>query len=245
MLSDRWFRGDLSLSQNEEVSALIAELRLALPPEHNREVREVLDEIRSCYPGKSISCDGIMYGTMGEATNIYQRYHSLSNDPDLEAKFERIIELIQANAKLSDFFEHLSKEDILSRLMLLRSAVLPFYTYDQDEAECDKSQYGAFYQNHLTEAIDAALAYLDCCFVLSSEPDSDDAWAEYLLGRSRFIESLPFCFDEIPSRGRLEFESCCTYVRRYFTNQGKDFDMNLKLLAEFGNLLEAYQNRLG
>lgn len=71
-----------------------------LPPNQNKEVRELIDSLRGTTLGsdRMLFCDAIYEGTHTEAEIIYGAYDLGPYNPDLEIRFSQIQKLIKANA---------------------------------------------------------------------------------------------------------------------------------------------------
>lgn len=144
-------------------------------------------------------------------------------------------------------YESTTMEDLISQLQLVRTNVLPPYTYDDDEGQRSDDEYMDFYSGCLDEAVAAVTEYIDRFHQLAQQPHSDESFAAYLTSRQRFIHTLPFCEDELPSMGEADHDSTYEALRSYFVDDRKSTFRNrdLQSLTQFRDLLCSYQAKLG
>lgn len=86
---------------------------------------------------------------------------------------------------------------IISRIQVLRLGILPPYTYDDDEGGRSDEEYFAFYGQSIDRCLESVEQHIESSRSLLAARQSKGTFHRYLTTRARFIETLPFCFDEL------------------------------------------------
>ena len=90
-------------------------------------------------------------------------------------------------------------KELVTRLERLRPALLPAYVRAEDGHEIEECV--AFYRGRVGESIAASAAFREAIEAFARSPQTPDAAARLLAARRGFIQSLPFCHDELDSGG--------------------------------------------
>lgn len=110
-------------------------------------------------------------------------------------------------------------ESVFNTILLLRTKVLPPYTYDEDESERDISEYVEYFKESIDMSILATTKYTDAisCF---KNYKNDLNFKQIIETRKLFIKFLPFAYDELESEDE---NFGIEYMRKIFEN---DISMN-------------------
>lgn len=117
-------------------------------------------------------------------------------------------------------------------ILLIRTNILPPYTYDEDENEHYISEYIEYFKENIDMSISATTKYADAisCFRANK---SDLNFKQILVTRKLFIKFFPFAYDELEA----EDEGFgVEYMRKIYEN-----DAEMKVLEQH---LKEYLNAL-
>jgi hypothetical protein len=132
---------------------------------------------------------------------------------------------------------------IIGEIQFLRLNVVPPYTLDDDEGQRSEDEYVAFYRKNIVEAIRATDAYIEAFGAIVTSPESQEAFNTYLGARRRFVQSYPFCDDELASESPAEYQALTGFLREQFVN-GRINSGELDILRRFRSLLEQLRSKI-
>lgn len=85
---------------------------------------------------------------------------------------------------------------VFNMILLIRTKILPPYTYDEDENEHDISEYIEYFNENIDMSISATIKYADAISCFRSNK-SDLNFKQILVARKLFIKFFPFAYDEL------------------------------------------------
>ncbi|WP_010249772.1 hypothetical protein [Acetivibrio cellulolyticus] len=107
-----------------------------------------------------------------------------------------------------------TKEDTLSKIMLLHKNILPPYTYDEDECEHAIDEYADYFSQNLNMCIYVTKQYLDGLLDFNQNK-CDINFKHQLYCRHIFIGYLPFAYDELDPNGN-DYARSVAYMREIY-----------------------------
>lgn len=117
-------------------------------------------------------------------------------------------------------------DSVFNTILLIRTKILPPYTYDEDEDERDISEYIEYFKENVDMCISVTTKYIDAisCF---RNCKIDINFKQIIESRKLFIKFLPFAYDELESE---EDEFGIEYMLKIFENDAgmKSLEQDLK-----------------
>lgn len=129
-------------------------------------------------------------------------------------------------------------DSVFNTILLIRTKILPPYTYDEDEDERDISEYIEYFKENIDMSISATTKYIDAisCF---GNNKIDLNLKQILESRKLFIKFLPFAYDELESEDEgFGIE----YMRKIYENDSVIKTLEQDLKEYFNALLSIKDN---
>ena len=122
--------------------------------------------------------------------------------------------------------------DAINTILLIRTNIIPPYTYDDDECERDISDYIEYYKENIDMSIPATINYIDAILRFRSNSNEENI-KQIFEARKLFVKFFPFAYDELES----ESEGFgVEYMRKIFEND-KEVEVLVQDLKEYLNAL--------
>lgn len=129
-------------------------------------------------------------------------------------------------------------DSAFNTIILIRTKILPPYTYDEDEDERDITEYIEYFKENIDMSISTTAKYIDAisCF---KNNKIDLNFKQILKIRKLFIKFLPFACDELEAEDE---EFGIEFMRKIFENDSVIITLEQDLKEYFNALLKIKDN---